>query len=290
MQIGNIGRVPIRMSVWLLPVLVLAIWVGDGMIILLGFVCISLHEAAHAAVAHWMGLQVLEIQVMPFGGVARLASTVERGPGAEVAVAAAGPAASLLFAWGLSYLVSVGWLGSRFWMALVQVNMQLALFNLLPALPLDGGRVLRALLSPALGWAKATRIAGIIGMVLGFALLGIGAIAAFSGVWNVTVLASGIFLVLAAWREGRDAAFVLGKTMVLNQRNLRRGPIKVRQLAASATSPLHTVARNMVPGEYHTVRVLDDDLRPIGTLDEGNLVTGIADKGASATLRELLEP
>ncbi|MCL2433929.1 MAG: M50 family metallopeptidase [Clostridia bacterium] len=288
MELGSIGRVRLRVSFWILPFIVLAVWLGDAAVILLGCLCITVHELAHAAMAYWVGLGVAEIELMPFGGVARLNSTVARGPGAELAVALAGPVVSFICAFGLSYFDRQNLLGGSWISALIRANVQLALFNLLPALPLDGGRVLRALLSRPMGALRATKFAANIGIVLGIAMVALGVLGIARGIWNITLLACGMFLGLAAWREGREAAFILGRTITLNKRHLSRGPVRVRTLAASGHSPLREVARGMVPGEYHTVAVLDDNLKTLGLLDEGTLVAALGTTPANATLEEAL--
>ncbi|MEP7052506.1 MAG: site-2 protease family protein [Pseudomonadota bacterium] len=148
------------------------------------FVCLTLHELGHALVAQRFGLTVNEILLLPIGGMARLTSEPRR-PQHELWIALAGPAVNLALAAGLwallraqhaplslaswSELVEPSPLGLT--RALLWGNVTLALFNLLPALPMDGGRVFRALLSFAIGRARATRIASTVGQLLAVALL-----------------------------------------------------------------------------------------------------------------------
>nr|MDD6336675.1 M50 family metallopeptidase [bacterium] len=288
MEVGSVSGVRVRASFWLLPMAIMAIWLGDIATLAVSFLSITVHELAHAAAAKRVGLQVLEIELMPFGGVARLQSAVARGPGAELSMALAGPAASFILAWGLSFMERSGWVGGKWCAAIISTNMSLACFNLLPALPLDGGRVLRALLTGPMGFQKATRLASCIGVAIGLGVLGLGVIGAIRGIWNIMLLGVGAFLTVAALREGRQAAYALGKTLVQNRRHLARGPVRVRTLAARSDSPLGEVARGMVPGEYHVVSVLDAHLRMMGTLDEGGFSRALDAGGASTTLEEAL--
>ncbi len=148
------------------------------------FVCLTLHELGHALVAQRFGLTVNEILLLPIGGVARLTSE-PRKPQHELLIALAGPLVNVLLALGLwltlRQLHAPLQLGS--WSeladpspvglvrALLWGNVMLASFNLLPALPMDGGRVFRALLSLAMGRARATRIASTVGQVIAVGLL-----------------------------------------------------------------------------------------------------------------------
>lgn len=138
------------------------------------FGCVVLHELGHALMARRFGIRTADITLYPIGGVARL-ERMPRAPGAELLIALAGPAVNValaLFFLALGMLLGalVGGLGGALaaglLSTLVAVNLVLALFNLIPAFPMDGGRVLRAVLSGWLGRVRATRVAAQIGQVL----------------------------------------------------------------------------------------------------------------------------
>lgn len=167
------------------------------------------HELGHSYIAKRNGVHVLEITLWLFGGVAKLEGDADE-PGAEFRIAAAGPAMSGLIAvaagfaaWGVDR-----WDGSRVLLGLLiwlsAINVVLAVSNLLPAFPLDGGRMLRAVLWRRSGRKRpATRTASLIGQVLA-ALMLVGAVALmiWSSVWSgVWILALGVFLLVAARSE-----------------------------------------------------------------------------------------
>jgi Zn-dependent protease len=151
---------------------------GIGSVLLVSsvFGCVLLHELGHALTARRFGIETEDITLYPIGGVARL-RRMPRAPGAELLIAVAGPAVNLLIVLALSTLQGLGVFGSpwsgdfvyTFVELLVSINLVLALFNLIPAFPMDGGRVLRALLSSWIGRERATMIAAGIGR--GLALL-----------------------------------------------------------------------------------------------------------------------
>jgi Zn-dependent protease/CBS domain-containing protein len=170
------------------------------------FLSVFGHELSHALMARIEGIETEEIVLHPFGGLARLRSLPE-SPGAEFRIAIAGPAASFLFAVlafvGMLIAGRVGYpsAASVFFIVFFG-NLLLAVFNLFPGYPLDGGRVLRAFL-----WhrgrqiADATRIAGRFGQVIAFALVAFGIFIViarrdfFTGLWTVLI---GLFLLDAA--------------------------------------------------------------------------------------------
>src|SRR5439155_25272002 len=141
---------------------------------LLLFVCVVLHEFGHAIAAKNFGVNTPDITLLPIGGVARLQRMPDE-PRQELIIALAGPLVNVVIA--LALFAVVGWRGlaaqammggSDLLAQLLTINIMLVLFNLLPAFPMDGGRVLRALLATRLSYARATQIAASIGQGCAF--------------------------------------------------------------------------------------------------------------------------
>jgi Zn-dependent protease len=149
---------------------------GVGFILAL-FACVLLHELAHALTAIRYGIKTRDITLLPIGGMAQL-ERIPEDPKQEVWVTLAGSAVNVvialaLFAWlqltgGLEPLNKLSVTGGSFLMRLMVVNVFLVAFNLLPAFPMDGGRVLRALLAMRMEYTKATQIAAYLGQALAF--------------------------------------------------------------------------------------------------------------------------
>ncbi len=168
---------------------------------LLFFASLLGHELAHSVVARRKGIEVEGITLFVFGGMARTRSEPSR-PGDEFLIAAAGPAASLLFAvvsYGIGWTLGAGRSGpvlSPLFEHIGLLNLALALFNLLPGFPLDGGRLLRATLWRFSGdLVSATRIATTTGRLLGYGLVALGIAGALGG----GSLLGGLWLVFIGW-------------------------------------------------------------------------------------------
>lgn len=188
-KIGGIG-VYVHWTFWLLVLFYLITsTLRDGLaagllavVFIFGiFACVLLHEFGHAAAAAYYGIKTADITLLPFGGMARLTRLPEL-PMQELVIALAGPAVNVFLALILSIGVLLGISvpisapafqgGMAFLEQLLIVNVILCVFNLLPAFPMDGGRVLRSLLAMRTGQLRATEIAASVGrwMALAFTI------------------------------------------------------------------------------------------------------------------------
>ena len=196
-KIGRVAGIDLFLHPTFLLILLLPqVREGGGFVlamVLAMFGCVLLHELGHALMARRFGIETEDITLYPIGGVARL-SRIPRSPGAELAIALAGPAVNFAIVAGLLGVQFLGLFGPWNDVAevLIGLNLMLGLFNLIPAFPMDGGRVLRALLSGWLGRLRATQVAAGLGRSLAvlFGLYGL-----IYGPWNWVFLASFIYVV-----------------------------------------------------------------------------------------------
>jgi stage IV sporulation protein FB len=173
------------------------------------FACVVAHELGHAIAARRYGITTPDITLLPIGGLARL-SRIPENPAEEIVIAIAGPAVNVVIAaililfLGASFdpaaLAEIQDTAPGFLARLAAVNIFLVVFNLIPAFPMDGGRVLRALLAFRLGRRRATEIAALIGQGLAFVFGFLGLMAG-----NPILVFIAIFVFLAAGAEAGDA-------------------------------------------------------------------------------------
>jgi Zn-dependent protease/predicted transcriptional regulator len=238
--------------------------VGNIGFLLALFLCILLHEFGHALAARRYGISTKDITLLPIGGVARL-ERMPTDPKQELVVALAGPAVNVVIALALLPIVAVS--DMAFFERLVSTNLFLVAFNMIPAFPMDGGRVLRAGLALKMNHARATRAAAAIGQ--GFAVL-----------FGLAGLFTNPFLILIAVFIWFGAA---GESQVAQTQSRLAGvPVERAMLTQfAALSPLNSlgyVSSLMLAGSQQDFPVVEEG-RPIGLVSRAELFNALAQHG-----------
>jgi Zn-dependent protease len=200
-RIGTLLGFPVEINLTFLLLLgVVLIWFGGlaGLFVVgIAFGSVLLHELGHAVVARRLGVRVSGIELHFFGGAAKMIE-LPRSANHEIAIAAAGPAVSLVLAGlglGLGAMTGVWLLAVVGW-----INLTIALFNLIPALPMDGGRILRAALTRKMDFVRATDVS--VTIARGFAIA-LAAFGLYAGAYQLLLLAP--FLWVLGTREKQMA-------------------------------------------------------------------------------------
>ena len=279
----RIGGTVVSVHPGLLLLLVGAVAAGLGAEVLVFAVVLAGHELAHVLAATAFDLRVSTLELLPFGGVARVEGLELADPGVEAVVALAGPLHNLLCLAAAFLLRDIGWLAPGRGQFFLVSNAALALANLLPALPLDGGRVARAVLAVHQGTAAATNWVCRAGLIAGGLLLAVGALLLLRG-----VLAPGLFIfgyfALARARPAREVAGMRPwREMSARGSGLGAvGLLPVAHLAIDPSLPLREVVTRFVPRRYHLIWLVDRAGRAVGPWDEADLWDTLRRAGAGA--------
>lgn len=264
-----------------------AAWTSTIFIILL-FGCVLLHEYGHILTARAFGVATPDVTLLPIGGVARLERIPEE-PYQEFLVAIAGPAVNVVIAFALvafagakldpQHLAAVGSAGVSMVDRLAIVNIFLVVFNLIPAFPMDGGRVLRALLAIPLGFVRATQIAATIGQVLAFAF---GIIGLF---YSPILILIAIFVYLAASSEAHLVAL----------RSMSRGvPVGAAMMTQFVTlapdDEIEHAVQTLLRTSQGEFPVVDAAGKPVGLLSRNDLIRAIKQLGPEAHVGDAMSP
>lgn len=246
------------------------------------FACVVLHELGHALVARRFGVRTRDITLYPIGGVARL-ERIPRRPAEELWIALAGPAVSFALAGVL--LLAIGGppapqdmpiVGGSFLGKVTYVNFGIGLFNLVPAFPLDGGRVLRALLAMRMPYVRATRIAAAMGKGLA-ALLGIAGM-----LGNPLLLLIALFVFVAAQQESQ-----LVQTHVALEHVPVTDAMVTHFQCIASEQPVSRAVSLMLSSEQDDFPVLDDG-RVAGVLTRSDVLRALAAGRHEAPVHEVM--
>jgi len=262
-----------------------AAWDSLLFVVLL-FLCVLLHEFGHIFTARAFGISTPDVILLPIGGVSRLEHIPEK-PREEFLVAVAGPAvnvviALLLIVFGgarlsMDSLASIENTSQGFINQLAMVNLFLAVFNLIPAFPMDGGRVFRALLATRFGHVRATEITAAIGQLVAFAL-------GFLGLFgNPLLIFIAIFIYLAASAEAHVVAI----------RAMAQGvPVTAAMLtnfeALTPDEHIDKAVETSLHSSQSEFPVVDGMGRPIGLLARGDLIRSLKERGPQASVGDTM--
>jgi Zn-dependent protease/predicted transcriptional regulator len=254
--------------------------------ILVLFGIVVLHELGHALAARRYGVRTRDITLLPIGGVARLERMPE-DPRQELVVALAGPAVNFVLAAGLYVGLALGqglvplrdvlhvggsFLGQLFW-----VNVSLGVFNLIPAFPMDGGRVLRALLATRMDYVRATQAAARVGQALAL-LFG------FLGLFGDPFL---VFIALFVWLAAAQESSMVQMRSAMDGMPVMRVTITDFQ----TLRPDDTLARaveHVLTGFQQDFPVVEGD-RLVGILTRTDLITGLGRHGAVGRVEDVMQ-
>ena len=262
-----------------------AAWQGTIFIILL-FLCVLLHELGHVFAARYYGVQTRDVTLWPFGGISSMERMPEK-PSQELIVALAGPAVNVVIAAGLLL-----WLGPRLnpesltqiqdpavslAAKLAGANIILVLFNMIPAFPMDGGRVLRALLAMRMGNARATELAATIGQ--GFAVV-FGVVGIF---YNPMLIIIALFIFLAASGEASQAQLraVAQGTLVSDAMIT-----EFQTLATNAT--VNDAAEALIRTTQTEFPIVDGSGRLRGVLTRDVMIKALKERGPETPVLEVM--
>ena len=297
LTIGRIAGTEIRLHITFLLFLA---WIGiadylaggtaaalDSLaFIVLVFLCVTLHEFGHIAMGRRFGIKTPQVILSPIGGIASMERMPDK-PMQELLVAIAGPlvnvaiALLLIAVFGLSLTGSAGldFDSATLAQRLLIVNITLVLFNLVPAFPMDGGRVLRALLAMKMGAARATAVAARIGQ--GFAALFV----VLGLFYSPILMLVGVFIYFAAAAEQQTASFTSFASRLRVADAMEPAP-----LVLNATQPISVAVDALLSSPQKDFPVTGPDGRVAGLLDRDAMILALRDRGGQVLVGEAMRP
>ncbi len=264
-----------------------------GIIVAL-FVCVLLHEYGHSLVAQRLGIEIADITLLPIGGLARLKALPDK-PWDEVKIATAGPLVNVVLApifFGAAFLLGgrltappdiLGGVTSaaQVFLYLGYINLALVVFNLIPAFPMDGGRVLRGLLATRLGPVRATDISSTVGQFFAAAFFLVGLL---SG--NLLLALVGVFIFFGA---GGEAQMVRRREVM---RGLLVSDVMGSRRRTETVTPYHTFGQVLdlvIHGYQEDFPVVDEDGNLVGMITRNEIMAAAHSPDRYASVRDVMK-
>jgi stage IV sporulation protein FB len=224
------------------------------------FVIVLWHEMGHLVAALRFGWTVREVKLLPFGGVVEVEDAGTLPVREEIWVAIAGPAQNVLLAAIGYFLGQVGWIGKEWADDFVRANVLIGLFNLLPVLPLDGGRMLQAWISLQVPFHRALTWSAKISLAFSF-LIVIASLYPLrsGGLLHLNLLTVGVFLCASNWVYLRNIPFVFLRFLVhrseRSEKQFDRGKLSM-PIVIAENRPLSSIIKLFMKEQYHLVYVM----------------------------------
>ena len=281
------GRIQINIGFFAVLMPLLMLFTGFIAEYAAAFVSITLHETGHLVLALTRGLLPDSMTLTPVGFSMAIDDRSCRR--AElIKIYLAGPVVNLLI-FGATTLAGLAYPAHQKYLDLwAATNLYLALFNLLPAYPLDGGRILREALAGKLGLFASARIARRLAAGLSAAMLLFGIYQTHLAACNFILVITGLHILFLLYSERMETAFMNIKQILYRRtRFLKKGVYPARDLVAAKSARLDEILKNMDFDRFHLIHVLDDDLKLVRVFTESEIMDAIIAGKENITFEDL---
>lgn len=268
--------------------LVLAIYYNKNIYFLLTFIVITIHECSHIFVASILGYKLKQIHILPIGERAVIDGIEEALPFEDILISLMGPLINIFFAMILR-LCFWQWKDYDWVYYLFILNLLMGLFNLIPAFPMDGGRIFRTFLLLKWDPTHSNRISIIISRCFAFIFCIIGIKQVYVTGYNPSLLLTGIFIWINTTIEEKNFAFSMITQLQYKKKLLRRkGLIETKNIIALQSTPVSCVIKLFLIQRYHFVYVVNENMEVLGYIEEKDIYDKIEVKGYYAKIEEFL--
>ena len=253
----------------------------------MGFTIIIIHELIHLWAARILGYSGFSIDILPIGTRVSLKDLDEATPKDDIIISISGPLGNFFIAfisYILSFFIDIGCINQ-----FIEYNIVIGIFNLIPAFPLDGGRILRSILNFKFIYKKANKIALSISIIIGYIFGAIFFITLSMGSINIDFLFFSIFILMVSYREKRRIAYIImGYIVKKKEKLIRRGYLENKSISVYYKLNILQLIELIDKNKYNEFIVLDENMNMLGILYEEDILNTIKNLG-NITLEELLK-
>ncbi len=276
----------LRISKYLIPYIALILVIGFKSEMIVGFIIILIHEIIHLVTARVLGFSGFSVEILPIGAVLKLRDLEEATPKEDLIISISGPLGNFCIAL-IGGIINYFY-NSNLLVQIINYNLVLGVFNLIPAYPLDGGRILKDIFATRLIYKKANEIALRISIGIGYIFLLGFFTSLFMGIPNLNLLLIAIFILVISYREKRRIAYIIMGYIIKKKEKLtKRGYIENKSVSVYYKLSLLQVLELVDKNKYNVFTILDEDMNVMDILYEEEVLNAIKFLG-NITLEELV--
>lgn len=248
------------------------------------FASVMLHEIGHTVIAKLLGIRVEEIELFPYGGVAKMEDITKYGGYTEAFIAVAGPLVSGAIA-AIGYIFAEG---RELFATIAQFNFILLVFNILPALPMDGGRILRNVLMHHMSYKQATKAMVISGRLISIALVLYNIVIIYRGSSSAAYIITGVFIYMGCHKEMKYCSYyyLLHKNNYKKNQS-RKKRLRTRIINVHEDTLIRFAANQFSPGTICEVHVLNSFGHVTGVLTEADIMDAFLKYGYDSRVEQI---
>lgn len=282
-------NVKIEVNLLFFAVLLMVILIGYSTEYIIISLSMLVHEAGHTITAVILGKKVYSIRVLPVGINANFSENTLFGR-QNIIIYIAGPIVNIILSLAGLIVYSYCLQDSNDMLFFITANLYLAIFNLLPVIPMDGGMIIREILWGHIGFFSAKKYLKRINRALAFSMMVLGLFQLISSSWNFSMIIIGIF-VFFSYCDGRmEVSFMNVKSIIYRRaRLLKKGVYQSRDLVVIKSVHMGEIIKHMDFDRFHIVYVLNDDLSVMEVLTEQDIIDGLLRYNPEITFEDYLK-
>ncbi len=277
-----------KVHLLLLPLIASSIWGGYFVSFLTAYISALIHEFGHIVTAKILGVKISHIEILPFGICGRLKEDFIKNPNQEIMIALSGPIVSFFIAFFIFICNKCISIPQEVYNYIFPLNLLLGVVNLIPAIPLDGGRVLRAYLTKKLGIVIALRISLFISLVVTGFIICLSVYGLLTYSFNFSLILISSFLLGSLCVEQRTVSkAVLSEILNFRDKLDKNDFSKATVITANNKTPARKILKKLSYDRYHIIYVTDESLNIKRVLTEGQIISALTERGITLRLDEI---